>query len=126
MFPILESDVLFLPPRKEDPRNKGQEDRVALRATLNSPAVGTFHFVTTHLTFIDLEQCNSYLQLLRYLNSFSSDYPVILAGDFNAYFDFEWFDYYDPTFSSLVLILNKVLVCCYKGPLIYYSVVIYN
>jgi len=75
-----------LQPRESD----GQESRKALRVAVEVPGFGAVDVLVTHVTFVDMEQCNSFVQLLDAMNKAPAGSPQILLGDLNVYFDFEW------------------------------------
>jgi endonuclease/exonuclease/phosphatase family metal-dependent hydrolase len=72
--------------------NQVQSDHDDESSSSSSQSMTTLHVIDVHLSWADDEQCRQASRLLKYINTIESSLsiPVILMGDFNTYFDYEW------------------------------------
>ena len=50
----------------------------------------TVDLYNTHLPYVEVQQCNSAIQVFDYINKQPAVSLTVLLGDMNTYFDYEW------------------------------------
>eukprot|EP00047_Mylnosiga_fluctuans_P010537 m.16781 g.16781 ORF g.16781 m.16781 type:complete len:380 (+) comp3176_c0_seq1:41-1180(+) len=85
-LPIESSELIELP----QPSGTSDMNPRALLHAVVATAIGRVHVFVAHLTYDARAQCSMAVAMMDAIAPRAGSEPIVLMGDFNTYFDFEW------------------------------------